>query len=265
MCDQICIPEISNIPEYKCNCFNGFLYKYEENSCSDIDECSVEHLNTCKYVGNSECQNDPGGYHCRCRKGYEFHNDSCRDINECETLMHSCDLNSWCINTNGSYECQCEAGFDGDGLICINSTNGLQIEIPNWCSSDNSCGINSTCFNTEAGPICQCILNNFWNSNKSCGFISPAQRLMLFLNMRINSFWNPYINYNYTKEFYQFNAEITQLTSNIFKLFIPGLINIQITKLFSGCEILWSTSIFEILTYELSDKFFITYNFVFFI
>ena len=41
-----------------------------------------------------------------------------RDIDECSTNSHSCDVNAVCSNTVGSYACACKAAFTGDGFTC---------------------------------------------------------------------------------------------------------------------------------------------------
>ena len=43
---------------------------------------------------------------CHCMSGFErASNDSCVDINECDTGDHKCSKNEKCINTIGNYEC----------------------------------------------------------------------------------------------------------------------------------------------------------------
>ncbi|KAM1561572.1 hypothetical protein ACFX1Z_004684 [Malus domestica] len=55
---------------------------------------------------NSSCYNQPSGYVCRCRTGYEgnpYHPDGCQDIDECKAT-NSCSMGT-CINIPGSYNC----------------------------------------------------------------------------------------------------------------------------------------------------------------
>ncbi|KAL2456696.1 Wall-associated receptor kinase 2 [Forsythia ovata] len=77
-----------------------------------------------------------GGYHCRCKKGYEGNPYlGCNDINECEISNHCVSIGI-CTNTPGSYNCLCPNGYHGDGnkygIGCIPvqlSHNKLAIEL----------------------------------------------------------------------------------------------------------------------------------------
>ena len=44
------------------------------------------------------------------------------DIDECETSIHSCDVNAFCNNTIGSYICTCNPGYFGNGKSCLGKT-----------------------------------------------------------------------------------------------------------------------------------------------
>ncbi|PFX15514.1 Protein HEG-like 1 [Stylophora pistillata] len=57
------------------------------------------------------------GYKCMCPPGYT--GDHCeKDVNECSTKTHNCDVNAECNNTEGSFNCSCKIGFNGDGKKC---------------------------------------------------------------------------------------------------------------------------------------------------
>ncbi|XP_065195919.1 uncharacterized protein LOC135827325 isoform X2 [Sycon ciliatum] len=43
---------------------------------------------------------------------------SCRDIDECSSGAHQCDVNSLCGNTVGSFLCSCITGYFGNGTVC---------------------------------------------------------------------------------------------------------------------------------------------------
>ena len=42
-----------------------------------------------------------------------------KDIDECTTNIHSCDVKALSTNTEGSYECTCTDGFAKNGKLCI--------------------------------------------------------------------------------------------------------------------------------------------------
>jgi len=61
----------------------------------------------------SVCVNTFQHYECQCKSGFETSGNSttCSDINECQTNIHNCDLQtSDCENTSGSYTCNCKPG-----------------------------------------------------------------------------------------------------------------------------------------------------------
>ncbi|KAL2456704.1 Wall-associated receptor kinase 2 [Forsythia ovata] len=77
---------------------NSTNYACQKNSnCIDMDSTKL------------------GGYHCRCKKGYEGNPYlGCHDINECEKSNHCVSIGT-CTNTPGSYNCLCPDGYHGDG------------------------------------------------------------------------------------------------------------------------------------------------------
>ncbi|XP_037784060.1 fibrillin-2-like isoform X6 [Penaeus monodon] len=126
-CDTTpCGPEeqcINTFGSYQCRrlapCRPGFRRNSESRQCEDVDEC--EENEPCEE--NERCLNTRGSYRCRtleCSTGYQrdiF--GRCRDINECETGDHNCDVSKEeCINTQGSFRCKilpnCTQGFKRD-------------------------------------------------------------------------------------------------------------------------------------------------------
>ena len=41
------------------------------------------------------------------------------DVDECNSTIPVCDVNSECVNTIGSHSCSCKAGFTGNGKKCV--------------------------------------------------------------------------------------------------------------------------------------------------
>ena len=41
-----------------------------------------------------------------------------KDIDECTSNNHNCDINAFCNNTEGSHNCTCKPGYSGDGSNC---------------------------------------------------------------------------------------------------------------------------------------------------
>ncbi|GJZ30104.1 wall-associated receptor kinase 2-like protein [Tanacetum coccineum] len=81
-----------------------------DRNCSQATECKE----------NSECHDaDVGGYHCRCKQGYEgnpYLDQGCRDIDECkDPEKYPC--HGVCFNTPGNYTCKCKKGYSGDATI----------------------------------------------------------------------------------------------------------------------------------------------------
>ncbi|XP_022808363.1 uncharacterized protein LOC111345346 [Stylophora pistillata] len=86
----------------------GFMYRGTENKCC-LNMCYNNA--TCLVVFTDE------GYKCVCPPGYT--GDHCeKDVNECTTNTHNCDVNAECNNTEGSFNCSCKIGFNGDGKKC---------------------------------------------------------------------------------------------------------------------------------------------------
>ncbi|KAM9316126.1 uncharacterized protein PAF06_007094 [Gastrophryne carolinensis] len=126
---------------YVCSCMVGFSFN-ENSTCVDIDECSSAEY--CKGAGRM-CHNTEGSYECLCQSGYTMKNETCEDINECET-QNNCSAHAICSNVAGSYKCECMANYTGDGVNC---------------TAIDECSLNTTqcdhiCTSFLGGHICSC-------------------------------------------------------------------------------------------------------------
>ncbi|CAH3133122.1 unnamed protein product [Porites lobata] len=101
---------------------------------------------------NEDCVHTLGAKH-----GYTWNDVPChncynytcfKDLDECTTGSHSCDVNSVCQNNAGSYTCSCNAGYTGDGKTCN--------DIDECSSNAHSCGVNAVCNNTVGSYSCAC-------------------------------------------------------------------------------------------------------------
>lgn len=84
----------------------------------------------------------------KCNDGFQWKNDRCQDINECQNDNVACDSNQVCVNDIGGYHCDCKIGFNMD-----TSTNTC-IDI-NECSINNhNCLPTQRCDNTIGSYVC---------------------------------------------------------------------------------------------------------------
>ena len=96
-----------------CLSTSGFERVFDEQPCSDIDECEPATL--CSEV-LEVCRNTVGSYLCECIHGYSRSTASgdCFDIDECSTSFNTglCVPESEvCENEVGSFRCECAPGF----------------------------------------------------------------------------------------------------------------------------------------------------------
>ena len=97
------------------------------------------------------CVNNNGSYTCECEDGFSGRGrgpNGCTDMDECQTIDHTCSIYAVCHNDHGLYDCECFTGFIGDGFNCIDvdeCTLGL-----------HQCPLHSHCVNNEGSYICKC-------------------------------------------------------------------------------------------------------------
>ena len=98
----------------------------------------------CQKCDSGSCINTAGSYHCNCNTGYQKSDNTCVDINECNSFNY-CVSNGECINTSGSYRCSCESGYYQEGSNCADIDE---------CITDDRCQSNEQCVNTSGSYIC---------------------------------------------------------------------------------------------------------------
>ncbi|XP_068194619.1 latent-transforming growth factor beta-binding protein 2-like isoform X2 [Antennarius striatus] len=124
-------------------CDPGFTVAANGLSCDDVNECKDNSL--CR---GGQCTNSIGSYTCSCPIGLELvDGTSCRDINECLTIMGICGEGE-CRNTEGSFTCICPDGY-------INTDGRTGCQDVDECSKDNVC-IHGQCLNTDGSFSCLC-------------------------------------------------------------------------------------------------------------
>ncbi|XP_073252207.1 uncharacterized protein [Porites lutea] len=118
---------------------------------------------------NEDCVHTLGARH-----GYTWNDVPCtncynytcfKDLDECTTGSHSCDVNSVCQNTVGSYKCSCNAGYTGDGKPCK--------DIDECSTNSHSCDVNAVCSNTVGSYACTCKAG-FTGDEKTCSDIDEC-------------------------------------------------------------------------------------------
>ncbi|KAF6210291.1 hypothetical protein GE061_013395 [Apolygus lucorum] len=137
----------NTIGSFKCECTKGLLPGPDGSSCVDINECE-DHENIC---GNGDCDNTIGSFRCHCSVGYSTKPNEgphCTDDDECELMMHNCDINADCINNPGSFGCRCKDGFVGDGVTCR--------DINECLTNNGGCNQHAQCRNTQGSFECVC-------------------------------------------------------------------------------------------------------------
>ncbi|XP_037816046.1 fibulin-2-like [Lucilia sericata] len=79
---------------------------------------------------------------------FQWKNDNCVDIDECENDDMACDSNQNCVNDIGGYHCDCKIGFN------LDTTTNACVDI-NECSINNhNCLPTQRCDNTIGSYVC---------------------------------------------------------------------------------------------------------------
>ncbi|KAM9316830.1 uncharacterized protein PAF06_007921 [Gastrophryne carolinensis] len=111
-----------------------------------------------------------GDYFCVCRVGFSGSGETCADINECTTSLHTCHQQATCMNTVGSYSCLCKPGYTGNGFNCTDI---------NECATGNGgCHPDATCINTAGDRTCQC-KTGFTGNGLNCTDVDECKKANL--------------------------------------------------------------------------------------
>ncbi|XP_055629527.1 fibrillin-2-like isoform X2 [Toxorhynchites rutilus septentrionalis] len=131
----------------KCPEFH-ILDEYDRKTCLNVYSCGEAHKNRCE---PGVCRILEGGdYRCECPSGYQTHDHSCHDVDECELRRHGCSHD--CHNTGGSYDCSCPRGLQ------LSSVDNRTCEDVNECEvqkDEGLCG-DLQCTNTHGSYKCVC-------------------------------------------------------------------------------------------------------------
>ncbi|XP_023659237.1 EGF-containing fibulin-like extracellular matrix protein 2 isoform X2 [Paramormyrops kingsleyae] len=119
-----------------------------------------------------------------CPVGYMAQGESCVDVDECETGLHTCLPSQECVNTHGTYNCHCPDGYSKIGVECVDIDEcryrycqhgcinmpgsfacqcepGFQLAGNNRsCTDVNECEMGTPCqqrcYNTYGSFLCRC-------------------------------------------------------------------------------------------------------------
>ncbi|KAK6630731.1 hypothetical protein RUM44_002900 [Polyplax serrata] len=118
--------DLPKCPEHKFTCpVNSRCIEFSQlcdgsNDCGDYTDEGSFCLSKAVACARANCEHgctmSPTGPQCYCTKGLKFINNSCVDLDECET-DGSCD--QICQNTQGSFSCSCISGYKKDGTRCL--------------------------------------------------------------------------------------------------------------------------------------------------
>ncbi|XP_055612398.1 fibrillin-1 [Uranotaenia lowii] len=134
---------------FVCSCPEFYILdEMDGKTCRNVYSCGEEYKRRCN---PGICRMvDGGDYRCECPTGYQQHDHSCRDLDECESGRHRCSHN--CRNTAGGYECSCPKGLtlSGDEHTCDDVNECEQEQ-----EDDDLCG-DLQCLNTYGSYKCVC-------------------------------------------------------------------------------------------------------------
>ncbi len=173
-----------------CTCPSGFLRSISNDSCVNVNECSVGthncHINAActDTSGSFTCSCPPGflgdGTTCTCSIGYRVSGlgaaSVCEIIDECSDGTHNCHVNGVCTNTPQSFTCSCPPGFLGDGTTCTCPTGyrpsgsgnaSVCVNVNECIDGTHNCHINAACTDTSGSFICSC-RSGFLGDGRNC-------------------------------------------------------------------------------------------------
>ncbi|XP_068246199.1 fibropellin-1-like isoform X2 [Palaemon carinicauda] len=188
--------------DISCKCDErGFYFDPLNEMCVDV--CAYYGDVVCGFASNKTCQSSDStdvGYTCPCSIGFHMENDTCVDVDECNS-ENPCDDNEVCQNSIGSYSCVCKQGFlrtssgtckkesstscecsdptksvcylppggqpqchPKPGYLLINGSYVDNAECKN--KTDEWCGAHGECVEGEGGSYCRC-MEGYVNSSSS--------------------------------------------------------------------------------------------------
>ncbi|XP_078725679.1 mucin-4 [Lampetra fluviatilis] len=178
---------VNTIGSYLCSCAKGYTSIGDNNpgngiNCGDIDECK-ENGTICG--PNATCSNNLGSYSCSCVSGYEMMNNTCLDINECESMP--CPQNEECYNIPGTYKCNCSDGYKRDGQDCVPLNCSQTACIAGYCKNGGTCyntpfcNASCTCLASYEGIDCQ-----YGKTTVNASFKAGTPKLKVFMGLNYN-------------------------------------------------------------------------------
>ena len=109
----------------------------------EIDSMDVSSLNCLNTSTNTDICTDNAAF---CESNWD--KCVCKDINECITGNHTCDLStSECINNDGGFTCNCLSGYRKKDDACVDIDE---------CAEDSSLCKCASCINTIGSYKCEC-------------------------------------------------------------------------------------------------------------
>lgn len=105
---------------FLCECEGGYELD-ESGACVDIDECarSPGPCHPDAVCTNRTPEENPQGFECACKEGFEGDGFSCCDVDECAAGDDVCPWeNAECVNRRGGYDCECQAPLVGEPESC---------------------------------------------------------------------------------------------------------------------------------------------------
>ncbi|XP_058835886.1 fibrillin-1-like isoform X2 [Topomyia yanbarensis] len=133
---------------FTCSCPEFYILdEFDRKTCRNVYSCGEEFKKRCD---PGVCRVIEGGdYRCECLAGYQQHDHSCHDIDECELGRHMCSHD--CYNTAGSYDCGCPRG------LMLSTDNQTCDDVDECQQQDNGdlCG-DLQCLNTYGSYKCVC-------------------------------------------------------------------------------------------------------------
>lgn len=161
-------------------CKEGYVDKQDEG-CVDIDECEdpkicadgkfcinkrghhtcteCDHAcKTCNGTGNVSCTECNAGWR-QLDEGY-----GCKDIDECEEGLYTCEVGTFCVNIDGSFKCDkcnpaCSGGCtDGTPQTCKECADGYKLD-SGWITSAICVDVDECTEKNLACPLGQACVN----------------------------------------------------------------------------------------------------------